>query len=120
MTIRSSKRMGRGLLGLFGMILVGTLVSIIAVGQAPRGGAGAAGAQVGADDHQNMMDQLKITVESAANAAADARGAARDNVALRMKSRYGLSADVVLVEPGALPRSEGKAVRVRDLRKAAK
>jgi phenylacetate-coenzyme A ligase PaaK-like adenylate-forming protein len=34
-----------------------------------------------------------------------------------MKSRYGLSAVVVLVETGSLPRSEGKARRVFDHRK---
>jgi phenylacetate-CoA ligase len=66
-------------------------------------------------DRDGPMDHLKITVEGAATAAENARGAA--NVALRMKSRYGLSADVVLTEPGALPRSEGKAKRVFDHRK---
>jgi phenylacetate-coenzyme A ligase PaaK-like adenylate-forming protein len=34
-----------------------------------------------------------------------------------MKSRYGLTAEIVIVEAGSLPRSEGKAKRVFDHRK---
>lgn len=66
------------------------------------------------------MDQLAITVEGAASASAQARDAACHNLSARMKSRYGLSADVALAEPGALPRSEGKAKRVFDHRKEHK
>lgn len=42
---------------------------------------------------------------------------ARETLAVRMKSRYGLSADIVIVPPGTLARSEGKAKRVFDYRK---
>ena len=52
-------------------------------------------------------DALTITVEGTGPCA----------LAERMKSRYGLSAAVVLVEAGTLPRSEGKAKRVFDHRK---
>jgi phenylacetate-CoA ligase len=33
-----------------------------------------------------------------------------------IKSRVGVTAAVVLKQPGQVPRSQGKAVRVRDLR----
>ena len=42
---------------------------------------------------------------------------ARETLAVRMKSRYGLSVDVIIVLPGTLMRSEGKAKRVFDHRK---
>jgi phenylacetate-CoA ligase len=35
----------------------------------------------------------------------------------RIKSRLGVSCTIVLKAPGELPRSQGKAVRVKDLRK---
>jgi phenylacetate-CoA ligase len=44
-------------------------------------------------------------------------GHARESLAARMKSRYGLNADVIIVLPGTLARSEGKAKRVFDHRK---
>jgi len=37
----------------------------------------------------------------------------------RLLSVLGISVNVKLVEPNSLPRSEGKAVRVKDLRKLA-
>jgi phenylacetate-CoA ligase len=56
---------------------------------------------------ENARDELVITVEgTGANALAE-----------RMKSRYGLTATVMVVESGTLPRSEGKARRVFDHRK---
>ena len=36
----------------------------------------------------------------------------------RLKQATGVSFKVIVCEPGKLPRSEGKAVRIRDLRKA--
>jgi len=33
-----------------------------------------------------------------------------------IKSMIGISTEVTVKEPGAIPRSQGKAVRVRDLR----
>ena len=39
------------------------------------------------------------------------------HLSLRMKSRYGLTAEIVVVGAGSLPRSEGKAKRVFDHRK---
>jgi phenylacetate-CoA ligase len=56
---------------------------------------------------ENARDELTITVE----------GAGTNALAERMKSRYGLTAAVTVVETGTLPRSEGKAKRVYDHRK---
>jgi phenylacetate-CoA ligase len=61
---------------------------------------------------EGAMDILKVTCE----AAGDASGA-RETLSLRMKSRYGLTAEIVIAEAGSLPRSEGKAKRVFDHRK---
>ena len=56
---------------------------------------------------ENARDELAVTVEgTGANALAE-----------RMKSRYGLTVAVTVVETGTLPRSEGKAKRVFDHRK---
>jgi phenylacetate-CoA ligase len=60
---------------------------------------------------EGPMDILKITCEESANADADK---ARRGLALRMKSHYGLTAEIVTVKAGSLPRSEGKAKRVFD------
>ncbi|MGN6149905.1 MAG: phenylacetate--CoA ligase, partial [Rhizomicrobium sp.] len=46
----------------------------------------------------------------------DASGA-REALSLRMKSRYGLTAEIVIADEGSLPRSDGKAKRVFDHRK---
>jgi phenylacetate-CoA ligase len=37
-----------------------------------------------------------------------------------IKSLIGVTCEVAVKSPGEVPRSEGKAVRVRDLRKASK
>lgn len=58
MTTKSKKLTMRWLLGVSLLTLGATAVSVIAAGQAPAGAAAQAG---GYDDHQNMMDQLKIT-----------------------------------------------------------
>jgi phenylacetate-CoA ligase len=56
---------------------------------------------------EDARDELVITVE----------GKEPNALAERMKSRYGLTAIVKVVEAGTLPRSEGKAKRVFDHRK---
>jgi phenylacetate-coenzyme A ligase PaaK-like adenylate-forming protein len=53
------------------------------------------------------MDALTITCE----AAGDASGA-RETLSLRMKSRYGLTAEIVIAEAGSLPRSGGKRWKI--------
>jgi phenylacetate-CoA ligase len=62
------------------------------------------------------MDMLLVTCEAASNDAAS-HGAARAQLSTRMKSKYGLTAEITIVDAGSLPRSEGKAKRVFDHRK---
>lgn len=59
---------------------------------------------------EGARDELIVTVEGSGSCA----------LGERMKSRYGLSATVAVVEAGSLPRSEGKAKRVFDHRKGQK
>jgi phenylacetate-CoA ligase len=65
---------------------------------------------------QGALDAVGIEVELAPDAGdADHRGKARE-VAHHIKSMIGVTCDVVIRSPGEVPRSQGKAVRVRDLR----
>ncbi len=66
-------------------------------------------------ERKGAMDHLTVEVEIApASAAAHAQvaQAARHQI----KTMIGVSADIVVKQPGEIPRSMGKAVRVRDLR----
>jgi phenylacetate-CoA ligase len=63
------------------------------------------------------MDMLLVTCEAATGDTA-VHGQARAQLSTRMKSKYGLTADIAIAAPGSLPRSEGKAKRVFDHRKA--
>ena len=60
--------------------------------------------------------QVNIYTESPGVAAEDFDMLAHD-AQHHIKSLIGVTADVAVLAPGALPRSQGKAVRVRDLRK---
>jgi phenylacetate-CoA ligase len=65
------------------------------------------------------LDDLEVKVEvSSAVFSDEIRGLERLRAVLheRMKSLYGLTAKVTLVEPGTIERSMGKAKRVLDLR----
>jgi len=62
------------------------------------------------------MDMLLVTCEAATDDA-KSHGAARAQLSTRMKSKYGLTAEIAIASPGSLPRSEGKAKRVFDHRK---
>ena len=59
-------------------------------------------------ERRGNMDELTIEVEGDADAA--------PRVQHHVKSMIGISAAVVVKKPGEVPRSQGKAVRVRDLR----
>ena len=59
-------------------------------------------------ERRGNMDELTIEVEGEADAA--------QRVQHHVKSMIGISAAVVVKKPGEVPRSQGKAVRVRDLR----
>src|SRR5262245_21241774 len=68
---------------------------------------------------EGPMDAVTIEVELASAAASEVVEIAvgvRDHI----KTMIGLTCDVVLKAPGEVPRSQGKAVRVRDLRQAGK
>jgi phenylacetate-CoA ligase len=65
------------------------------------------------------MATLRVEVEAAPDAPADAaaRTARAAEVQHHIKALIGVTCDVAVMEVGQVPRSEGKAVRVRDLRK---
>ncbi|MEA2979339.1 MAG: phenylacetate-CoA ligase [Alphaproteobacteria bacterium] len=70
---------------------------------------------------EGALDCMTVEVETAPGSAADdshRHGTAKDIVG-QIKARLGVSCDVVMKAPGEVPRSQGKAVRVRDLRKKA-
>ncbi|HRP28460.1 MAG TPA: phenylacetate--CoA ligase, partial [Burkholderiaceae bacterium] len=62
------------------------------------------------------LDEVTIEVEAAPGVAADAHAALARDVRHHVKSLVGISAVVRVLAPGEVPRSQGKAVRVRDLR----
>jgi len=63
-------------------------------------------------ERQGNMDELTIEVESSEQGV-------EDRVRHQIKSMIGVTASVVVKKPGEVPRSQGKAVRVRDLRPKA-
>jgi phenylacetate-CoA ligase len=65
---------------------------------------------------QGSLDQVSIEVEAQAGVPPDSYPAVARDVAHHIKSMIGISAEVLVRAPGAIPRSQGKAVRVRDLR----
>lgn len=71
---------------------------------------------------EGPMDAVAIEVELANAAPPDAPAAAKIAADVRhhVKAMVGVSCDVVLKAPGEIPRSQGKAVRVKDLRQANK
>ncbi len=69
---------------------------------------------------RGARDELTITAEAAKGSDEGARVRASAMLCARMKSRYGLTAQVIVAEFGTLPRFEGKANRVSDHRKERK
>ena len=67
-------------------------------------------------ERRGSLDHLTIEAEAQAGVDATAYGAAARQVAHHVKSLIGITADVLVKKPGEIPRSQGKAVRVRDLR----
>ncbi len=66
---------------------------------------------------KGRMDHMIVHVEALPETAgAEAREAAARNLAHRIKSVIGITAEVRAAEPGAVPRSQGKAVRLIDNR----
>ena len=70
-------------------------------------------------DRKNNMDMLEVQVELRPDNFSDDLGgmlALTKHLAERLKSVLSISAEVKLVEPNSLPRSEGKSTRVIDKR----
>ena len=66
-----------------------------------------------------VLDRLRIQVEAEAGVAPDSWSARAADAVHHIKSMIGVSAELEVCAPGSLPRSQGKAVRVRDLRAKA-
>jgi phenylacetate-CoA ligase len=69
-------------------------------------------------ERKGVMDHLTVEVEIAPGLAATATAypLVAQEVRHHIKSLIGVTADVIVKQPGEIPRSQGKAVRVRDLR----
>ncbi len=65
---------------------------------------------------RGSLDHVTLEAEAAPGVAAERFGALARDLAHRVKSSVGITVEVVVRPAGALPRSQGKAVRVRDLR----
>jgi len=70
---------------------------------------------------EGPLDAMSVEVELAAEAPSDERFLAKkaDEIRHHLKSMIGVTCTVIVKRSGALPRSQGKAVRVKDLRKTA-
>jgi phenylacetate-CoA ligase len=67
-------------------------------------------------DRRGQLDHLGVDVEALPGVPADSFPAIARDVAHHIKSMVGVSAEIHVLRPGEIPRSQGKAVRVRDLR----
>jgi len=67
-------------------------------------------------DRRGSLDHVALEVEATAGLTSDQSAALSRDVAHHVKSLVGISVEVTVLKPGAVPRSQGKAVRVRDLR----
>jgi phenylacetate-CoA ligase len=67
---------------------------------------------------EGALDAMTVEVERASGTPGDPRACAAksDGVQRRLKSLVGVTCNVVVKPPGEVPRSQGKAVRVRDER----
>ena len=67
-------------------------------------------------ERRSSLDHLTVEAEAQPGVDAAANDAIARQVAHHIKSLIGITADVLVKKPGEIPRSQGKAVRVRDLR----
>ena len=65
---------------------------------------------------EGAMDALGVEVEASPGVEPAAHRAIAADVARRIKGSIGITCRVAVLEAGKIPRSQGKAVRVRDLR----
>jgi phenylacetate-CoA ligase len=70
-------------------------------------------------ERRGSLDAVTIEVEAQPGIEPRAFDRIADRVAHHIKSLIGITTDVEVKQPGAIPRSQGKAVRVRDLRPKA-
>jgi phenylacetate-CoA ligase len=70
-------------------------------------------------ERHGALDHVRLEVEALPSAPADGYPLQAADTAHHIKSMIGISADVHVLAPGTVPRSQGKAVRVRDLRAKA-
>ena len=68
---------------------------------------------------QGSLDQVSVEVEAQPGVPVDTFETVAHDLAHHIKSLIGISTDVSVLASGAIPRSTGKAVRVRDLRPKA-
>jgi phenylacetate-CoA ligase len=68
---------------------------------------------------RGSLDELTVELETLRAFSPDESRAIERKVAHHVKSLIGVSASVAAKKPGEVPRSQGKAVRVRDLRPKA-
>ncbi len=67
-------------------------------------------------ERRGSLDHLRIEVEAQPGVEPEAFETLAREAVHHVKSLIGVSAEVVVMAPGSLPRSQGKAARVRDLR----
>ena len=65
---------------------------------------------------EGRLDTIAVEVEAMAEVPAEGYPALAHDVAHHIKSLVGVTAEILVKAPGEVPRSQGKAVRVRDLR----
>jgi len=67
-------------------------------------------------DRRASLDHVHVEVEAEVGVPVDRFATIAQDVAHHIKSMIGITTEVVVKAPGEIPRSQGKAVRVRDLR----
>jgi phenylacetate-CoA ligase len=67
-------------------------------------------------EREGSLDNVRVEVEALPGTPADQFPAISRDVRHHIKSMIGITTTVAVQQPGTVPRSQGKAVRVRDLR----
>ena len=66
----------------------------------------------------DRLDEIKVIAESRDRFDEDTLHKIKTTLTKRIKEKIGVTAEIEISAPGEIPRSAGKAVRIRDLRKA--
>jgi phenylacetate-CoA ligase len=67
-------------------------------------------------ERPDVLDELTLECEAAEETGEDARRAMAERIVALLREHMGLRITVVVLKPGSLPRSEGKAIRLVDRR----